>query len=177
MNIIVTVDKNWGIGKDNGLLFNLKENNNLFKNLTENKVVVMGRNSLEKIYNNKPLKKRINVCLSYDEKFKKEGFLTFSNFTDLFEKLAFFESDNIFVIGGEETYKNLLPYCKNAYVTKVQESKEADAFFTNLDKDRNWQLIKTSDPVYEDFTIYYTCKYQNKNVKKYNYGYLKDDLF
>ena len=177
MNIIVSVDKNWGIGYKNNPLFKLKQSDSFFDEITAGKVVVIGRKTLENVYKDKPLKNRINVCLTYNEKLTKDGFLTFSNFDDLFEKLAFFESDNIFVIGGEETYKTLLPYCKVAYVTKVEESTKADAFFENLDKNKFWKLAKTSDPYYEDFTVYYTCKYENKNVKKYNYGYLKLDLF
>lgn len=177
MNIIVTVNKSWGIGKDNNLLFNFNQSKNFLKEMTTDKIVVMGRNTFENIYNKKPFKRRINICLTNNESYVNDNITVINSLDDLFEKLSFFESDNIFVVGGEETYKTLLPYCKVAYVTKVEENTKADAFFENLDKNKSWKLAKTSDPYYEQSTIFYTCKYVNSKVKKYNYGYIKKDLF
>ncbi|MBQ9792171.1 MAG: dihydrofolate reductase [Clostridia bacterium] len=176
MNLIVAADKNWGIGAKNTLLYNFKQDMNFFKEMTMDKVVVMGRNTLESFPGGKPLKRRINVCLNAEEGFERENVIVVTSLDQLFEKLAFYESDNIFVIGGASIYKQLLPYCKYAYVTKIEDSKEAEVFFPNLDKEKGWVLAKTGDPLYEDNTVFYFCKYENKNVQKYNWA-IKPDLF
>ena len=174
MNIIVTVDKNFGIGNENEKLFDIKEDKEHFDELTKNKVVVMGRNTFEAM-DRKPLEKRINICLSVDKKLQKEGIIVVGNLDELFEKLSFYNTDNIFVIGGAEVYKQLLPYCKYAFVTKVEETKEADARFPKLDKYHNWKFLGNSDPYFVNNTIFCFGKYENKHVQKYNYGYEKDD--
>ncbi|MBO4594179.1 MAG: dihydrofolate reductase, partial [Clostridia bacterium] len=63
MKAIVAVDKKWGIGKKNGLLFSLPEDMKYFKEKTLNKVVVMGSNTLKSFPNGKPLKDRVNIVL------------------------------------------------------------------------------------------------------------------
>ena len=175
MNLIVAVDKNWGIGAKNGLLYNFKQDMNFFKEMTMDKVVVMGRNTLESFPGGRPLKNRINICLFDQPGFERENVIVVMNFDELFEKLSYYETDNIFVIGGASVYKQLLPYCKNAYITKIEDAKPAEVFFPNLDENKDWELTKTGDPLYEDGTVFYFCKYENKNVQKYNWA-VKPDL-
>jgi len=177
MNLIVAVDKNWGIGYKNKLLYSLKGDMKFFKEKTIDKVVVMGRNTLESFPNGSALKKRINICLNNTPDFERENVHVVCSLDELFEKLSFYDSDNIFVIGGASIYRQLLPYCKYAYITKIEAQKQADTFFENLEKKDNWTLVETSDPCYEADTLFYFCKYENKNVLKYNYGYEKPDLF
>jgi len=177
MNIIVSVDNNWGIGFKNDLLYDLKKDIDFFQQKTANKIVVMGSNTLVSLKKNAPLKNRINVCLTKDTSFSKKGIVTVNSLQELFEILSFYDSQNIFVIGGEQVYKQLLPYCNKAYITKIKAEKQADRFFENLDLNENWVLEKTSNPCFEDNTVFYFCEYVNKNPQKFNYGYEKPDLF
>lgn len=174
MNLIVAVDKSWGIGTKNGLLFNLKQDMNYFKEKTTDKIVVMGRNTLESFPNGKPLKRRINICLNDKPDFEREGVIVVTSLDELFEKLSFYNSDNIFIIGGASIYRQLLPYCKTAYVTKIEATKPADVYFPNLDEEKDWKIVETSDPCFEDNILFYFCKYENSKPKKYNYGYEKE---
>lgn len=176
MNLIVAVDKNWGIGAKNTLLYNLKGDMQYFKEKTLDKVVVMGDKTLASFPKGNPLKNRINVCISIDPNFKKEGVIVVNNLKDLFEAISFYNTDNVFVIGGAYVYSQMLPYCKKAYITKIEASKEAEKFFPNLDEKPEWELVKTSNPMYEDGIVYYFCEYENKKPLKFNYGYEDEDL-
>lgn len=177
MNLIVAVDKNWGIGAKNGLLYNLKGDMEYFKSKTTNKIVVMGDRTLASFPKGNPLKNRINVCISDNPNFKKEGVIVVNNLKDLFEKIAIYDTNNVYVIGGAYVYSQMLPYCSKAYITKIESERPADKFFPNLDNNENWVLTKTSDPVYENGILYYFCEYENKNPQKFNYGYDEPDLF
>ena len=96
MNLIVAVDKKWGIGAKNDLLFNLKGDMQFFRQTTMNKVVVMGDKTLASFPNGNPLKNRINVCISDNKEFKKEGVTVVNSLEELFETLSFYDSENIF---------------------------------------------------------------------------------
>ena len=92
MNIIVAADQNWGIGAKNDLLYNLKQDMNFFKEMTMDKIVVMGRNTLESFPGGKPLKRRINICLNAEEGFEREGVIVVTSLDQLFEKLSIYTS-------------------------------------------------------------------------------------
>lgn len=177
MNIIVAVNKNWGIGYKEKKLYDFAKENEYFGELTDNKVFVLGRKTFEKVYNSKAPKGRINICLTSQKNYKKDGAIVVNTLNDLFEKLCFYNTDNVFVIGGESLYNQLLPYCKYCYVTKVDADKQSDASFENLDENKNWKMITNSNPYFEKNIVFYFCKYENKNPLKYNFGYEKEDLF
>ena len=136
MNAIVAVDKNWGIGKDNDLLFSIPEDMKFFRQTTLNKIVVMGANTLRSFPNGNPLKNRINIVLSTS--IERDDCIVCKSLEQLFEELKKYPSEDIFVIGGAMLYKTLLPYCKKVLVTKVNADGNAQVFFENLDKKDNW---------------------------------------
>lgn len=136
MNAIVAVDKNWGIGKDNDLLFSIPEDMKFFRQTTLNKIVVMGANTLRSFPNGNPLKNRTNIVLSTS--IERDDCIVCKSLIQLFEELKKYPSDDIFVIGGAMLYKTLLPYCKKVLVTKVNADGNAQVFFENLDKKDNW---------------------------------------
>ncbi len=177
MNIIVAVDKNWGIGYQNKMLYNFKKDKEFFGEMTTNKVLVVGRITLEELLNNNPPKRRINICLTSKKNYKKEGAYIVNTLDELFEKLSFYNSDNVYVIGGESIYSQLLPYANVCYVIKVDDESECDAYFENLDKNKNWRVTKNTNPYFENNKVFYFCKYENSKPLKYNYGYEKEDLF
>ena len=172
MNFVLSVNKNW-VAKDQNEV-NLIGNLEHLKQLTNNKVVVYNNQFLFKKINKNLLKNKICVCFSQNKIEEEKNVVT--NLKDLFEFLSFYTSDNIFVLGDVNFIKSLLPYCKKAYITKIDKIAKDDQSFNNLDEDENWELLKTSDPLFEDGIMYYFCEYVNKNPQKFNYGYEEDDL-
>ena len=159
MNIIVAADKNWAIGKNNKLLVSIPQDMKFFRETTTGKVVVMGRKTLESFPGGQPLKKRVNIVLTSDKNYHVNGADIVHSIDALLEELKKYPAEDIYVIGGESIYRQLLPYCDKAYVTKIEHAYDADTFFPNLDEDPQWRMTKTSDEqTYLDleyeFTIY-----------------------
>ncbi len=138
MKIIAAVSQEWGIGKDNGLLFSIPTDMKFFRETTLGHTVVMGRNTLQSFPGGKPLKNRNNIVLSTTLD-SDEGYTRVKSLDELLEVLSKID-DEIFIIGGESIYRLMLPYADTAYITKVYASKEADSFMPNLDTDDNWVM-------------------------------------
>ena len=128
MRAIVAVDEKWGIGRENKLLFSVPKDMAFFRETTKGAVVVMGRKTLESFPGGRPLKNRVNVVLTRD-KTPREGCLVANGVAEAFEILKK-QSADIFVIGGSEVYRELLSYCGEVYVTKIEADGGADAFFS-----------------------------------------------
>ena len=159
MNLIVAVDKNWAIGMGNKLLVSIPQDMKFFRETTQGKVVAMGRKTLESFPGGQPLKNRVNIVLTSDENYQVKGTVVVHSIEEMVEELKKYDEEDIFVIGGESIYRQLLPYCKKAYITKIDHAYQADTFFPNLDQDPQWQMTKISDEqTYFDleyvFTIY-----------------------
>lgn len=153
MNLIVSVDKNWGIGKNNKLLFSLKGDMEFFKEKTMGKAVIMGRKTLDSLPDGKPLKNRVNIVLTRDTGFKRDGVIVCRSVDEALEKTKAYP--DVFVIGGGEIYKLLLPYCDTAYVTKIPQSADAEVFMVNLDERKDWKMIKSTG-----YSEYNLCEYK-----------------
>lgn len=167
MKAIVAVDLNWGIGFKGNLLQRIPEDMKLFKQMTLGKVVVMGRETFESLPGKEPLKDRINIVLSKDRMFINEKVIICRSIDELSHELKKYNSDDVFVIGGESVYTQLLPYCTEAYVTKIHNSYVADKYFNNLDKEESWKLIVTSDlQAYKDIQFVFS-RYMNTKVASY----------
>jgi len=149
MIMIFSADKNWGIGKNNELLFHVSEDLRRFKEITTGKVVVMGYNTLMSLPKSKPLPNRVNIVLSRKQGLEIDGAHVCGGLDSLFEEIERYPEEDIFVIGGEEIYKLLTPYASKAYVTKFNAEGNADCFMENLDESPDWKLIETSE-VFED---------------------------
>lgn len=167
MNVIAAVDSNWAIGNRNALLVKIPRDQKLFMEMTKGKVVVMGRNTLESLPQKQPLGNRNNIVLSTDRNYKVKDAAVVHSLEELFEELKKYESDEIFVIGGERVYRQLLPYCDTAHITKIDYAYDADAYFPKLDELPEWELVADSDEqTYFDLE-YYFLKYRNKRSIKY----------
>lgn len=145
MNLIVAVDKNWAIGKGNQLLVSIPQDMKFFRETTMGKVVVMGRKTLETFPGGQPLKKRTNIVLTRDKDYDVKDAIVVHTIEELLEELKNYESEGIFVIGGETVYRQLLPYCNLAHVTKINHAYEADTYFPNLDEMDDWEVTGVSD--------------------------------
>lgn len=145
MNLIVAVDKNWAIGKDQKLLVSIPQDMKFFRETTTGKVVVMGRKTLETFPGGQPLKKRTNIVLTRDKNYQMKDAIIVHGIDELLEELKKYEEEEIYVIGGESIYRALLPYCKVAHVTKIDHAYEADTYFPNLDEMDDWKITGVSE--------------------------------
>jgi dihydrofolate reductase len=153
---IVAVDKNWGIGKENHLLFNIPEDMRHFKEKTLGKIVLMGKQTFLSLPNASPLKGRENWVLSTS--LSCLGCRVFNTIDEVIDAIRN-EQKDIFLIGGGKLYYALIDYCDEAYITKINADGQADCFFPNLDARNNWysegrsQVIQSKD-LEISFTIY-----------------------
>ena len=166
MKAIVAVDKKWGIGKRNGLLFELPADMKFFRETTSGKVVVMGSNTLKSFPGGKPLKNRINVVL-YPEGEKRDDCIVVGSMDELKSELKKYEKEDVFVIGGAMFYKTMLPYCSEVLVTKVDADGEAEVFYENLDKKPEWKCVYESEETETNgYKIKFTT-YKNSKVQEF----------
>jgi dihydrofolate reductase len=134
LKAIVAVDSKWGIGFQGNLLEKIPEDMRYFRKLTTGKVIVMGRKTFESLPGKEPLKDRENIVLSRNKDFFDGRITICSSTGELFKKLEKYDSNDIFIIGGGQIYSLLLPYCTEAFVTKIDKPHNADTFFPDLDK-------------------------------------------
>ena len=146
MNIIVCVDANWGIGYKNELLVRIPSDQKFFRETTMGKVVVMGRKTLDSFPQGKPLKNRTNIVITSNKELEKRDEEIYVNSVEeCLELLKNYNDDDIYIIGGASIYKQFLPYCSKALVTRVDREFSADTYFPDLDKDPEWKITKESD--------------------------------
>ncbi len=163
MNLIAAVDKNWAIGRDNKLLVSIPADMKFFRETTMGKVVVMGRKTLESFPNGLPLKNRTNIVLTANPFFRVDGAVIVHSREELETELKKYNSEDIYVIGGESIYRMLLDECDTAHITKIDYAYEADAFFPDLDEHPDWEIAADSEEqTYFDLEFYF-LKY--KKVK------------
>ncbi|HEY8890246.1 MAG TPA: dihydrofolate reductase [Clostridium sp.] len=163
MNLIAAVDLNWGIGYKCELLEKIPEDMKYFKENTLGKVIVMGRNTLESFPNKKPLEQRINIVLTKNKNYNCEGAILCYSLEELFKELKKYNNEDIFIIGGESIYAQLIIHCRKAYITKIYNEYEHDKILVNLDKHPLWEKVSTSKKREFKEGIYYTF---NTYVKK-----------
>lgn len=145
MNLIVAVDKNWGIGYENKLLVSIPDDMKFFRETTTGNVVVMGRKTLESFPGGRPLKNRTNIVLTKDTSYDGKGAIVVHSEQELLMELEKYDSESIYVIGGESIYRMLLDKCDVAHVTKIDYAYRADAHFPNLDEKPEWEVVADSD--------------------------------
>ncbi len=162
MKAIVAVDLNWGIGFKGNLLQRIPEDMKFFKQMTLGKVVVMGRETFESLPGKEPLRDRRNIVLSRSIDFINEKVTICRSIDELFIELKKYNQDDVFVIGGESIYTQLLQYCTESYVTKIENTYIADKYFVDLDKEEMWETSSSSDwYVYKDIHFKFV-KYTKK---------------
>lgn len=159
MNIIVAVDKKWGIGNKGKLLVSIPRDKKLFREETTGKMIIMGHNTLLSLPGSQPLAGRKNIVLSRDKSLSIKGATVLNSVDaciDYLRKNNIKDSD-VFVIGGESVYNDFLPYCDVAHITYIDYEYEADRHFLNLDISNEWSLVlETEEETY--FDIPYTFR-------------------
>lgn len=160
MNLIVVVDKKWGIGKDGGLLCHLKGDMKYFREKTLGKVVIMGRSTLESFPNGKPLKDRVNIVLTRQENYAVEGVTVVNSMEELFSECNKYDPDNVMIIGGSSVYNELMNMCDRLYITKIDAELDADTFIHNVDLNDNFKVVWESDEQEENGIRYKFFEYR-----------------
>ena len=165
MNLIAAVDNNWAIGYKNKLLVSIPEDMKFFRQTTTGKVVVMGRKTLESFPNGLPLKNRVNLVLTRDKSYRAGDAVVVHDMEELHRELEKYDSKDVYVIGGEAIYRQLVDECEVAHITKINYAYDADAFFPNLDEKEEWEITKDSEEqTYFDLE-YVFLKYEKKKAK------------
>lgn len=162
MNLIVAVDNNWAIGNKNELLVRIPNDHKHFREETTGKVVVLGRKTLETFPQGMPLKNRTNIILSSNPSYRVKDAIVVHSVEELMEELKQYPQEDIYIIGGESVYRQLLPYCNVAHVTKIDHTYDADSYFPNLDQDEEWKITADSEEQTYFDIAYRFVKYERK---------------
>ena len=161
---ILSVDKKYGIGKNNGLLFHLPLDMKFFRETTKGHTVYMGENTLLSFPGSKPLKDRENVVLSQDPMHNYDGCVNIHNFDEFIKNIQ--EKgmiSDVFIIGGASIYRQTLPYVDKVLLTKVNADGGATVFFPNLDEDPNFECVEESEPIKDgEYEIKFTTYIRKK---------------
>lgn len=139
IHLIAAIAQNNAIGKDNQLLWHIKDDLQLFKKTTLNNVIIMGRKSYESI--GRPLPKRTNVVITRKRDYQPEGVMVFNSLNQAFDHFRKTESE-VFVIGGGEIYRQSLDDAHVLHISHVDVSvEEADTFFPKV-KWEEWKVVE-----------------------------------
>ena len=157
MKAIVAVDSNWAIGNKGQLLVSIPaDQKDNFRRRTSGNTIVYGRKTLETFPQKIVLPNRRNIILSTRPDYTVKNAEVAHNRDELMDLIKNENSDDVYIIGGETVYKQFIDDCDTAIVTFIDKVYEADAYFPNLDKDPNWELVEESDEqVYFDITYTY----------------------
>jgi len=162
MNIIVAVNSDWGIGYNNAQPIVLPEDRQNFRKITDGGLVIAGRKTFEEL--GRPLPKRKNIVLTHDRSFKAIGVVAAHSIDEVLAMIAEEDTSRVFVIGGGVVYKQFLPHCSHAYVTKIEAETPIDTYFPNLDKLPDWSQ-ETGGDIRESGGIRYSFnRYVNNAV-------------
>lgn len=157
MELIVAVYEDWGIGANGTQPIALSADRKFFRETTRGAMVIVGRRTVEDFPGKKPLPGRVNVVLT-----RSQGQIPGFTVCHSPEEAAAMaqKAERAMVIGGGSIYKQLLPYCNKAYVTKLSCKPESDTFFPDLDADSGWKLSEILLSGEEDGVGYQMCLYE-----------------
>lgn len=142
LTIIAAVAKNNVIGKDNKLLWHLPEDLKRFKKITTGHTIIMGRKTFQSLP--KILSDRYHIVITRNKTFKVEDdrVTVINSIEELIPLLK--DDEEYFVIGGEEIYKQLLPYAEKMYITAVNDEFDGDVFFPDIDQ-KVWKIVDNTE--------------------------------
>ena len=157
MELIVAVYDDWGIGRDGTQPIALSADRKFFRETTRGAMVIVGRRTIADFPGQKPLPGRVNVALTR-QNMEIPGFTVCPSPEAAVELAG--TAERAMVIGGGSIYKQMLPYCDTAYITKVHCTPDSDTFFPNLDTDPQWQLQEILQSGEENGIAYEMCLYK-----------------
>ena len=160
MELIVAVYDDWGIGKDGTQPIALSADRKFFRETTRGAMVIVGRKTLADFPGGRPLPNRVNVVMTRQDVEIPDVVICHSP-EEAIEIAK--TTERAMVIGGGSIYKQMLPYCVTAYITKVHTTPESDTFFPNLDADPQWKLSEVLQSGEENGISYEMCLYKKAN--------------
>ena len=159
MELIVAVYDDWGIGRDGTQPIALSTDRKFFREMTRGAMVIAGRRTIGDFPGKKPLPGRINVAISRSSD-EIPGFTLCRTVEEAAELAK--TAEKAMVIGGGSIYRQMLPFCDRAIITKVHVTPESDTFFPNLDEDPAWELTEILLSGEESGIDYEMCVYCRK---------------
>lgn len=165
MRAIVNVTPQWGIGSENRLLVRIRADMRRFRALTTGGTIIVGRKTLETFPNGAPLPNRENIVLTHDLAYQAGNAIVVHDLSELSNMLSSRDPDTVYVCGGEQIYRQLLPYCSDALVTLTYTNAAADRHFPNLNLLPNWILTEVGEKQYENDPAFRFVTYANTSVQ------------
>ena len=159
MELIVAVYDDWGIGCEGTQPVALSADRKFFRETTRGAMVIVGRKTLADFPGGKPLPGRVNVVLTRGSNEIEDVIVCHSPEEAVKEAQ---KAQRAMVIGGGSIYRQMLPYCDTAYVTKVHCAPKSDTFFPNLDEDPRWTMAEVLQSGEENGIAYEMCLYRRK---------------
>ena len=140
MELIVAVYDDWGIGCEGTQPVALSVDRKFFREMTKGAMVIAGRRTIGDFPGKKPLPGRINVALTRTQQ-EIPGFTVCTSPEEAVELAK--TAQRAMVIGGGSVYRQMLPYCDTAYITKVHTVIPCDTYFPNLDEMEDWYVAES----------------------------------
>ncbi len=163
MTAIAAVDENWAIGNKSELLISIPEDQKgVFRKYTSGNTVVFGRKTLLTFPGERLLPKRVNIILTRNPSFEKEGAVILHDREELREYEKMHPDEKIFLIGGESVYKSMLDLCDEAIITYIHKTFEADAYFPNLDQLKDWELVEEEPEVLSEVGVSFNVRHYRR---------------
>ena len=159
MDLIVAVYDDWGIGCCGTQPIALSADRKFFREMTKGAMVIAGRKTIADFPGQKPLPGRVNVALTRTVK-EIPGFTVCASTEEVLELAK--TVDRAMVIGGGSVYRQMLPYCDTAYITKVHTTTESDTYFPNMDEMEDWYIAETMMSGEENGIAYEMLLYRRK---------------
>lgn len=159
MNLIVAVYSDWGIGCDGTQPVALSADRVFFRETTRGAAVIAGRRTVADFPGQKPLPGRKNIVLTRQE-IEIPGFTVCHSPEEAIAATR--EEKKVFVIGGGSIYKQMLPVCEKAYVTKLSACPKSDTYFPNLDEMPDWEMEEVLSDGEENGITFQMCLYRKK---------------
>jgi dihydrofolate reductase len=159
MELIVAVYDDWGIGKDGDQPIALSADRKFFRQMTKGSTVIVGRKTLMAFPGGNPLPNRENVVLTRQD-VSIPGVTVCHSVEEAAKACE--NAERTFVIGGGTVYRQMLPLCDTAYITKVHVTPESDTYFPNLDEDPLWECTEILQSGEENGIYYEMCLYRRK---------------
>ena len=159
MELIVAVYDDWGIGCEGDQPIALDADRKFFRRTTAGSTVIVGRKTIGSFPGQQALPKRRNILLSRQD-IAIPGFELAHSPEEAMEMSR--ADAKVFVIGGGTVYRQMLPMCDRAIITKVHTTAPCDTWFPNLDESPDWKLDEIIESGEEDGIAYEMCVYVRK---------------
>lgn len=159
MKLIAAVDRNWGIGRNGRLLVSIPEDMKLFREETYGKVVIMGRKTLESLKDRSGLAGRTNIVITSNMDYRPKDAVVCHSIEEALLEASKYDSKDVYIIGGGSIYEQMLDYCDEAHITKIDYEYDADTYFPNLDENSHWKIEASSDEKTYFDIVYEFIKY------------------